>query len=284
MQASVRWAALWLVWVGASGLAQAARPTTDALLERAGRQAADAEYEQALVTLQDALAAPDVSNEALALIHWRRGEMYVYLGRTEAAADAFERLLYVRSDWTPPERTPPHVRQAFASAKAAYVEHAGRLELTVPAQTPPLPGRPIPFGVQVRHLPDDFTPRVFFRQALTEAWQSAQLVAGVYGEDGYFTATLPAFPGGSTLEFYVEVQDAWRRRVVGDGSALAPRSMKVEDVASFAAATVAPVEAKASRWWLWAAVGGAVVATGAIAWVASRDEPARLELRVTVTP
>lgn len=275
---------LGLAWVGTVASAQAARPTTDALLERAERQIAEADYEQALVTLQDALTAPDISNQALARIHWRRGEVYVYLGRRQAAADAFERLLYVRPDWAPPELTPPHVQRAFDTARAGFMENEARLTLTVPEQMPPRPGRPFPFGVQVRHLPDDFTVRIFFRQALTEAWQSAQLEAGVYGEDGFFTATLPAFPGGSAVEFYVEIQDGWRRRVTGEGSALAPRRWQVVDAVSFTGPQLAPEEKKGSRWWLWAAVGGAVAASAAIAWVATRDEPARLELRVTVTP
>ena len=281
MQHSARLAAVFAVLVAT--VADAARPTTLALLERAAAQVDEADYEQALITLQDALTAPDNANDDLARIYWQMGEVYVFLNRDPEAAEAFERLLYLSPEWQPPALTPPHVRATFTRVQADFTRGGRRVVLVVPAQSTPEPGRPFAFGARIGNLSPGFTPRVFFRRALAEVWQSAELVPGAEGEDGFFTATLPGFAAGSTVEFYVEVQDARRRRITGEGSALEPRTLRVAGADPFAGPVVGP-EPAPSRWWIWAAVGGAVVATGVIAFVALQPEPAQLDLTVRVTP
>lgn len=268
-------------------VALAARPTTARLLSRADEQVAAAEFEAALITLQDAMRAPDNANEDLVRIYWRMGEVYVFLKRAPDAAEQFERLLYLDPVYDPPRLTSPRVRDAFTRTKSEFDAGGKRMSLEVPPSTAPPPGHSFDLPIVVRGLRAPFTARVFFRSALAEAWGSARLVPAADPER--YTARLPAFQPGETVEFYAEIQGSDGRRVTGEGSALAPRTLVVgESLPAGALGSVEPQGPTTKPWytrgWVWAAIGGAAVAVGVVTFVALQQDPAELHLRVTVTP
>lgn len=270
--------------------ALAVRLPTPRLLAQAQKQVDAGEFETALITLQDGLSSPDNANEELEQLYWRMGEVYVFLNRERAALDTFDRLFCLDAAYEAPRLTSPRVRKAFEKARADFLASGRQVTLRVPVQRVPLPDAPLQVEALVTGMRSDLSARVYFRPALTEAWQWAELRRDVDAASGRFVASLPAAAAGSSLEYYVEIAGPDRRRVQGEGSSLSPRTLTVAAATGALPAAQPPgaVAEPAGNWyaqgWIWGVVGAAVVVGGLVTYVALQSPPATLNLRVQVTP
>ncbi len=279
--------ALWLAALVVAGWASPAladRPPTPEVLSHARQQVDQGDFEGALITLQDGLSSPDTSNDELVQLYWQLGEVYVYLDRDGDARDTFDRLLYVQDGFQPPRLTSPRVRQAFEQVRQAFVA-AGRavgMKLLPPKVLGP--DRPIVIAAGLTGMQPDFTARVYYRPALTEAWQWARL-APAPPPAGRYLAMLPGLPAGSTLEYYVEIQSSDRRRVQGEGSSLSPRTLALPRLAPGPLEPPPPALARPPWYdhaWIWGVVAGAVIGGSVLAYLALQPSPATMHLTVAV--
>jgi len=259
-------------------LAHAERAATRRLLGQAADQVDGGDFEGALATLQDALSSPDNANAEIVDIRWRMGEVYVFMRREEPAREMFERLLYLDPSFEPPSLAGTRVRKVFEDARRAASERRLTVDLRAPSE--PRPGAPV-IRAGLPGMRTGFRALVYFREAMSEAWQSAEMRPE--GE-GVWAAQLPVFPGGSVVEYYVEVQGADRRRVQGVGSALEPRSLRLAAPAPAGSVRPGPETPAPKAWYkqplVWGVVGGVAAVTGIVLWVALSPRPATLGLTV----
>lgn len=273
-----------------AGPAMAVRAATTRVLADAERQADAGDFEAALGTLQAGLASPDNTDDDFATLYWRLGEVYVFLRRDQPAAEAFDRLLYLDARYEPPKLTSPGVRKAFERARRDFETSGRELAFEIPPQSPPRDGRPFDFEARIAGLRDGLNARLFYRRALDEAWAAVDFVPVSPGSPKH-VAHLPPIAPGTVLEYYAEILDSTRQRLRGQGSALAPRTLKApKDGASPGSSlpgTPPPVAAGAAAtdgWyrlpWVWGVVGGALALTGTGVYFATRTVPTRLVIEV----
>ncbi len=266
--------------------ALADRPPTPQVLAHAQRQIDQGDFENALITLQDGLSSPDNSNEELVELYWRIGEVYVYLGRDDDARDTFTRLLYVNPDFAPPRLTSPRVKTEFEQVRQVFLTH-GQV-LAIHLLPPRITGanQPIEIPALLLGMRPGFRGRIYFRPALSDAWQWAPLSLSP-PPTGRFIAVVPGFPAGATLEYYAEVQSSDGQRMQGDGSSLSPRSLTIPGGPAVPVRTVGPAASATpwyAHWWIWGVVGAVVAGGGALAYVELQSKPATMHLTVQVSP
>ena len=233
-------------------------------IDQAQRQMDAAEFEGAAATLNEALADPDNTTEALATIYRMLGNCYLYLDDQAKARSAFERLLQVQPDYELPATAPPKLRAIYQRIK----EDIGRgrvkpVRLTY-EHIPSAPAdRALPIAADIGDMPLGGRARVYYRKAGTEGYSSIDMKRKPKTDT--FTATLPAFEltGGITVEYYMEVSDAAQRRVAGAGDPLEPLHFQV--VAPSQATPAKPADDSGVSAPTVLAIIGGVILVGAAA-------------------
>jgi tetratricopeptide (TPR) repeat protein len=247
----------------ASAPSRAAPPptTVNPLIEHAQKQMDNADFEAAVQTLNQAVADPDNTTEALAVIYRMLGNCYLYMDDGPKARAAFERLLEVQPDYELPPSAPPKLRDLYKRIKDDI--RRGRVKpvrLVHERLTAVPPDRPVEISAQIIDLPLGARARVYYRRAGTESYSSVDLKRKLHTDT--FSATLPGFelpPGGSGMEYYLEVTDAAQRRIAGAGDALEPTSFQVAREEQPPPESKPAEESVLSKPTLWAIVGGVVL-------------------------
>lgn len=239
-------------------------------VEKARQLIEEAEFEQALKVINDALVQPDNSDAILVSLYELQATAYLFQGKKDKARQAFERLLQAEPDHELPKGTSPKIRALFDEVRAAQKPVKVIHERIATAQS----GKRLDVRARFEELPAGAKPRLYYRRAGSENYNSTPFL--IEGSDSVAKVPayeLPAETGEYGLEYYLEVGDAAGRRVAGMGDALAPLRVRVSgeepkgqpDPTPPAAA---PSEAWYQKWWVWTIVGVVVVGAGVGAGVA----------------
>ncbi len=276
------------LWCGlmisaAPGLAQVA-PRNDAL-EKGQAQVDQGDFEDAVKTLEQGIAAPDLTDDQLAELYRLLGLAHLYLGNEDKARSAFEQLLQARPDYELPRATPPKIRTIYSRIKDDIRKRRVRpVTLTVAGVPDSRGGQPVTVEARVDDLALGARAKLFYRRAGAQNYSSTDFVRD-RADRSLYRAVVPAFEVpvetiDSTLEYYVEVADAAQRRLAGRGDAFSPLTFKV-------LAKVVVQEEKPRPWyenpWVWVGVGAGVVAvsTGAVI-LATQRPTASLPITIEV--
>jgi hypothetical protein len=245
--------------------AAAAKP-----VEKARQLIEDAEFDQALKVINEALGSTDNSDAILVALYELQGTAYLFQNKEDKARAAFERLLQADPDHQLPKATSTKIRTLFEQVRAD--RRPVKLAHTKLASAKA--GQRLDVRAQIADLPQGAKPRLYYRRAGTEGYSSTSFVS----EPPDYVAKVPAFElpaedAEYSLEYYLEVGDATGRRIAGVADALSPLRVRVsaKDEAAPGPAT-APVvesgEAWYQKWWVWTIVGVVVVGAGVGAGVA----------------
>lgn len=258
-------------------------------LEEASAQIDAGDFEEAVRTLNKALAQPDLTDDQLAEAYRLLGLAHLYLGNEDSARLAYEKLLQARPDYELPKSAPPKIRSLYARIKEDVRKRRVKpvtLSFEAPTEVPG--GQPLRLPVHIEDLALGAKPRLFFRRSGKEAYSSVDLVKDK-GTKTEFTANVPAFElpeetEAYAVEYYLEVADAAQRRLAGKGDAFNPSSFKVRARQEVAAA---PAVEASSPWykspWLWVGLGVAVAAgatTGVV--LATQNQTGTLPITVRI--
>jgi hypothetical protein len=217
----------------------------------------DLEYAAGIRLLERLTSDPGLARDQRVEAYQLLGVAYVAVGAQDAAEAAFSALLVLAPAHALDPLLSPKIHDVFARAKAKVVKpvhllevraHPEALRLRVSARVEDAQAR-----LREVHLWARTGTAPFERRPMTRAG------AQVEGE-------VPLPPEGMVrVEYYLEGLDAGGEVLAAAGSAQAPSSVVVDRSATLAASPPpeAP-EAWSGRWWLWAAVGAAVVG-GAVA-------------------
>jgi len=230
------------------------------LLRKARRSLEAGDFERSIkvaqLVLEDKEALPQsMQAEAYRLL----GLAQLYLGRERQALASYEELLRIQPDYQLPSTAPPKVQEIF---KRIVEEIAGRrlppVTLSV-AQIPDSVGdRPLTLRAQILNMAPFLKAKLYYRGPASREFSSADF-ARVQTEGDVYAATIPAYDLRSEeqpypLEYYVEVADAARRRLAGQGTADQPERFKVLPAAPNGAT---------KPWYkkplVWGIVGGVVL-------------------------
>jgi len=240
------------------------------LIDKARQLIEEAEFDQAIRVINDALVQPDNSDAMLVSLYELQGTAYLYLGQQEKARSAFEKLLQAAPDHELPKGTSSKIRSLFERVREDQKTNKVRpvkLSHTKLATAPA--GQRLDVDAQITDLPTGARARLYYRRAGTEAYSSTTF-ASEGGAD--YVAHVPAFElptdsGEYALEYFLEIADAGGRRLAGVGDALSPIAVHVvaakgSGEGGTEAAPAAMSEAWYQKWWVWTIVG--VVAAGAV--------------------
>ena len=233
-----------------------ARSEAERLSEEARRLYAELDFVGAVDAAQRALATPGVHDADRAAALDTLGSALIVLGRDEGAREAFEALFRLDPYWI--VRDPsgsPRIRRFVESVRARVVPDAAldpevslRLDLPRAAHA----GRGTRLRLEVSGpLPEGARVRVIARGDGELEWQA---VLAEREGDARFSAELPARDAAEELDLYAELRDGAGRLVARAGGPFSPYRLPVR-----AAESGSVLE----EWWLWAAIGGAVVLAGA---------------------
>ncbi len=253
-------------------------------VEEADALLAAGDFERAKEVLDRALDA-DLGDEDLVAIHERLGLVELYLGREAAAERSFHRILLSKPDYELPPGTAKKVRELFARVKKRF--RPVRIAARVPEEAEA--GAPLLVPVEIENLPPGGSPRLYYKRPADEAFRWTALE----GREGRFEATVSgaAVEGAGALDLYVEVVDDKARRMAGEGSALAPKRVRLVGGAAAppeaVAGTAPPPAGSPDAWYespvAWVIGGAALVGGGVLAYYALSDEPTgTLPVRVVV--
>jgi len=257
--------------------------------EQAERLLAQGEFEQAVAVLQKGVAAPDVSDDTLVELYRLMGLAQLYLGNTERARDAYEKLLQARPDYEIPPSAPPKIRELYARIKEDVRKRRVRpVTLTAEVPTEVWGGQALVTRAHIEDLALGAKPKLYYRRAGAQSYSSVDFVREP-GSREAFTATVPAYelpeePRPYDIEYYVEVADAAQRRLAGRGDAFNPHHFTVL-AAGGSTGQVAASPAWYKSPWVW--VAGGVIAAGATAGivaVASQRPTGTLPVTIRVNP
>ena len=249
----------------------------------------EGEFEQAVRVLRRGVAAPDVSDDTLVELYRLMGLAYLYLGDTERARGAYEKLLQARPDYELPRSAPPKIREVYARIKEDIRKRRVRpVTLTAEPISDTVSGQALVVKAHVEDLALGSRAKLYYRRAGVQAFSSVDFVQ-VKGTREHFEATLPAFELAAEarsydIEYYLEVADAAQRRLAGKGDAFNPSHFAVLPLGGDPTAT-----AGGSAWyqnpWIWI-VGGAVAAgaTAGIIVVANNRPTGTLPVTIRVNP
>ena len=263
--------------------AQAASRPTAELVAEAQRHSDAGEFDAALAVLQEGLQDPDASDSDLSTLYWRTGEVHVFLGKAQAAKETFDRLLYLDARYEPPKFCSPRVRKAFDAARSDFFASGRELALEV---VDPAPRSDVPHQLEARivGLRKGMSVRAVYRTAATEPWLSVDLLpASGDPAPGRYLAALPPVPPNGTLEYYVEIVGADKRRMKGEGARLSPRTLSLRPAVPPEALQPPGTGTRISPW-VWVGVGGAVVVVATVTAILLAPSPATLVVNLQVMP
>lgn len=248
------------------------------------------QLDEASKDLQQALAQPDNSDDALVEIYRLQAFVALYKGNRPEARRALEKLFQANPDYELPKGAPPKIRDLFHEVQADVRAHRVKpvtLEFEPPGAL--AAGGPATIQASVKDLPSGARVRFFYRRVGSEAYSALELKPS----NGTFAAVLPAaeLPVADApfaLEYYLEVDDTAGRRLAGRGDALAPLTVHVRAPATAEIGPTSPppeVEEESAwyqKWYVWTAIGvGAAAAGGATYYFLSRPKTGTLPLTVT---
>lgn len=249
--------------LAALALSIAARATAQApseaerFVDEARRLYAELEFVGAVDAAQRALATPGARDVDRAAALETLGSALIVLDREEGAREAFEALFRIDPYWIVREPSgSPRIRRFVESVRARMVPDAAldpdvslRVDLPRAART----GRTTPIRIDVEGaVAEGARVQVLVRGDGELEWEPVRAER----EDGArFRADLPAREAAAELELYAELRDSEGRVVTRAGGPLAPYRLPLR-----AGETGGSL---LEEWWLWAAIGGAVVVVGA---------------------
>lgn len=256
-------------------------------LDRASEQVDAGDFEDAVKTLHQGLAQPDLTDDQLAEMYRLLGLAHLYLGNEDKARDAFEKLLQARPDYELPKSAPPKIRALYGRIKDDIKKRRVRpVTLTLPVLDPVPGGAPLSIAAQIEDLSLGARAKLFFRRAGNQSYSSVDF-ARKKGSKEDFSATIPAYEvpieeTGYELEYYVEVADAAQRRLAGRGDAFSPMALKVN-----AKVREGPEPEVSSPWyknpWVWIGVGvGVAAATTTVVVLATQRQTGTLPIHISI--
>jgi tetratricopeptide (TPR) repeat protein len=258
--------ALAMVLSSPAGLWAASRTS---LVDKARQLIEEAEFDQAIRVINDALVQPDNSDAMLVSLYELQGTAYLYLGQADKARSAFEKLLQAAPDHQLPKGTSSKISKLFEKVREDQKANKVRpVKLSHEKITAARAGERLDVMAQITDLPGNAKARLYYRRAGTEAYSSTTFSAE---GGGSFVAHVPAFElptesGEYALEYFVEIADSGGRRLAGVGDSLGPIVAHVtRSSAERGPEPVAPAVTSESwyqKWWVWTIVG--VVAAGAV--------------------
>lgn len=201
-------------------------------LEQAQSQLDNAEFEEAVKTLGQALNAPDVSDDQLVEIYKLLGLAHLYMGNEDKARDAYEKLLQARPDFELPRTAPPKIRSIYARIKEDIKKRRVRpVTITTEPVERVTGGEPLEIRAKIEDLALGSKPKLYYRRGGEQSYSSVDFVRDRKDKTLY-RAIIPAFelpqePATYDFEYYLEVADAAQRRLAGRGDAYAPQQFAV---------------------------------------------------------
>lgn len=253
------------------------------LIDKAQKQMDAGDFESAVGTLNNALADPDNTDEALGAIYRMLGVSHLYLDDERKARGAFERLLQVQPDYDLPGETPPKLREIYRRIKEDI--RKGRVKpvrLAHERVAAAAAGKPLEIAAAIQDLPLGAKARLYYRRAGTEHYSAVDMPRPRRGDR--FGAVIPAYDlaANTPMQYYVEVADAAQRRLAGAGDPMVPITLQV-----VAADAVGPTRPETDDAWynkgaVWAIAGGVTVAAAAAIILVLATQPSQGSLSVTV--
>jgi hypothetical protein len=267
-----------LLMAGSDSLA--AEDHTGTLIQQASVLYSEAEFEEALKLLEQAVRIPGNSREQLIRIYHIRGLCQGSLGQYEATREAFARLLALSPGFQLSVDVAPRIRKHFDELSTQKPQHLA-LSLVPPIHAEP--GKPLIISVEV--VSDQMRMaralRVWHRRG--DQGEYSSIHSPLHGP-GKVQVSIPsvAWEGKVTsgpVSWYAVVEDANQGRLQSFGSSIHPLLVQVK-VPSKPVSQPPPEIAKVQdpatpwyrRWWVWALIGGAVVSSGTIAWLLIDDQ------------
>jgi hypothetical protein len=255
------------------------------------------DYRHLITDATRALEMPQ-SHEHLVTLYRMLGTANGVLGHSEAAVDAFTKLLAIAPDFHLPRGTSPKISTPFKEAGGYWIDRPGGLRIT-----PTLPheidgGKALPMPVKIDDpLNMTSTVRVSYRVQGEVEWKKLE---APMGPDVTLTLPpdqLPARASDYVLELYFTALSSTggELRLAGDAThpltvaVRAPQGVAVVSPGNpnlVTTTTSTPKEKKPliKQWWLWTAVGAAVVVIavgGGVGGYYSRPDTSHVGLTLT---
>lgn len=223
----------------------------------------DQQYEDSIQTLSAALLRPNNTKEQKVEIYRLLALNYITLGRTDEADNAVRGLLVVRPDYELPESESPRFRDFFRDARAKW-EAEGRpgYKETPPSERPVTIRHGSPSSadrdkaIPLKATIDDpgkrvHTVKLYYRTGSQGEFSEAPVEVEAEWVRGQIPASAVKPP---VMDYYFEVLDSDGNVIVSRGDAQAPLRVAIPDGAT----------SGGSGWVLPVAIGGGIVAVGAI--------------------
>jgi tetratricopeptide (TPR) repeat protein len=235
---------------------------TDALIEQASAQYADLNFEAALKLLNKALKAKGNSRVQLVRIHHLTGLCLGAIGNYDIAKQAFARLLTLDPTFRLGADVSPRVRKPFDDLVKRKPQ---RLEVRPMPPPHAQLGKPLVLTFQVVADPVKMANSVQVWHRRGKQGKYSSIRSKVAGK-GEYQITIPPVAweagkgmDGGDLSWFAVVEGEQRSQLQNFGDAMHPVSLEVIDQAT--AEKLAAAEKRwYERWWVWALIGGVVVA------------------------
>jgi tetratricopeptide (TPR) repeat protein len=239
----------------------------NAQVDKARQLIEDAEFDQAIRVINDALIQPDNSDAMLVSLYELQGTAYLYQGKEDRARQAFEKLLQASPEHELTKGTSSKIRALFEKVREDL--HAQKLRPVKVSHTrlkSARPGERLDVKAQFTDIPTGCKARLYYRRAGTEGYSSTTFVAEGDGSVARIPAfELPSERGDYALEYYLEVADSGGRRLAGVADALSPISVHVASSAPDKGAEGGAAEVSEAwyqKWWVWTIVGAVAIGAG----------------------
>lgn len=236
-------------------------------VEQAQTQIDNAEFEDAVKTLQQALNAQDVTDDQLVEIYKLLGLAHLYMGNEEKARDAYEKLLQASPDFELPRSAPPKIRSIYARIKEDIKKRRVRpVTITAEPVEAVKGGTPLEVKVKIEDLALGSKPKLYYRRGGEQSYSSVDFVRDRRDKTLY-RAIIPAFElpeenATYDVEYYLEVADAARRRLAGRGDAYSPQRFAVIAKDDDFTGGGQGDDAWYKNPWIWVGAGALVVGAG----------------------
>lgn len=242
-------------------------------LSRAKDQYERLEFDRAALTLQRALEYSKNCRWDLAEIYRLKAFVDAVNAERERCQRAFEILLALDPEYVMPADVPPKIASCFDDARRVPTERR-ELDLrhTAPQQVPP--NAPVSLPVRVvdpLRLVDQV--QVYFRRQGVKVYTVVSARADENVSVVIPALAVPPDEKGYNLEYFIRAVDRWEGTLDEEGSAKKPLELQVTPADSSAGGVP-------GGWWLWAAIGAAVIGGVTLAVVATQGGSDAVTLRI----
>lgn len=242
-------------------------------LSRAKDQYERLEFDRAALTLQRALEYSKNCRWDLAEIYRLKAFVDAVNAERERCQRAFEILLALDPDYVMPADVPPKISSCFDDARRVPKERR-ELDLRHTAPTEVPPNAPVSLPVRVvdpLRLVDQV--QVFFRREGVKVYTVVSARADENVSVVIPALAVPPDEKGYKLEYFIRAVDRWEGTLDEEGSSKKPLELKVLPADTSAGGVI-------GSWWLWAAIGAAVIGGVTLAVVATQGGGDSVTLRV----